>query len=520
MNLRSINKLLIAFCSLLILASSCKKDPITPRTDPTKPSVIAPREELTKDSIYLYALDTYYWNDQMPRYDLFKPRSYGSNQAELDGIRALPGTGKPFWTTANDPVPKEKYSFLDDGSVATELGGVSGDYGFSASYNYTDNTSAPSDDLRIKYVSPKSPAYDQGLKRGYRIMELNGRSDLTSANTTFASNAIFGNEESVSLKVLKPDGSFQTLSVSRGEYSNNPIFFTKVFQVGSKKVGYIVYNSFTSNSKQTLATEIGKFQSAGVTELIVDLRYNGGGVVATADVFTNLIAPAAFNGKVMYTTFWTKKMQEGNAMILANQPLLDEDGKLRPFTTGVNKKFATYADIDYEPTEKAGNLEKFNKTGSAEFKKIYFLVLGGTASASELLINNLKGVMPADVKLIGSQTYGKPVGFFAITIDKLDLYIPQFETKNNKNEGGYFNGMAVDNPIRDDVTKDFGDPTEKLLAAALSYSEKGYFSVGNIPNKIASISGLSKFKTDQTNDVFDKNVFKGMIDDKLKLKNQ
>jgi hypothetical protein len=222
----------------------------------------------------------------------------------------------------------------------------------------------------------------------------------------------------------------------------------------------------------------------------------------------------------MYTTYWTKTMQDGNAKILSHQPLLDAQGKLQNFTGGVNGVYATYADIDYRPTKSAGNVENFDKTGSAEFKKIYFLVLSGTASASELMINSLKGVMPGDVKLIGQKTYGKPVGFFAIKIDKLELYVPQFETKNQKNEGGYYNGMAVDYSVSDDVTKDFGDPTERLLAAALSYSEKGTFSISNIPSKIASVSGMSAFETERLNEVFDRNVFKGMIDDKLKLKKQ
>ena len=512
MNFKSINKLLITACSLLILASSCKKEPKSSTPDPV--AAVPTRAELTKDSIYLYAKDTYFWNERLPAYDIFKPRTRADNDAVLDAIIALPGS------------PIDKYSFLDDGSVSTQLGGVSGDYGFSVFYN----SSSTSDDLRIKYVSPNSPADKLGLKRGYRITNLNGTTSLSTALPTtldFVSNAIFGNAASVSLTVLKPDGSSQALVVSRASYANNPIFSTKVFSVGAKKVAYIMYNSFTTNSRDALATEIGKFQSAGATELIVDLRYNGGGSVATSDVFTNLIAPAAFNGQMMYTTFWTKKMQDiilsiqnRRASILANQPLLDANGKLEIFPGGVNGKYATYADIDYRPTQEAGNVELFNKIGSAEFKKIYFLVLGGTASASELLINNLKGVMPADVKIIGRQTYGKPVGFFAIKIDKLELYIPQFETRNNKNEGGYFDGMAVDFTVNDDVTKDFGDPTERLLAAALSYSEKGTFSVSNVPNKIASLSGLSEFETQQQNEVFDRNVFKGMVDDKIKLKKQ
>lgn len=502
-----INKLLIFSFSLLILASSCKKDPKPAPIPITPPVVTATRDELTKDSIFLYAKETYYWNDGMPTYEVFKPRGYGSNDAVLDAIVKLPGTNKPV----------DKYSFLDDGSVSTQLSGVSGDFGFSVFYN----GASPSNDLRIKYVSPNSPAALKNLKRGYRITKLNGKTDFNSgvsANLTFLGDAIFGNAQSVTLTVQKPDGSSEEMTISRASYSNNPIFLTKIFTVGSKKVGYIVYNSFTTNSRDALKTEIAKFQAANAIELVVDLRYNGGGSVSTADVFSNLIAPASVTGQVMYTTYWTKTMQDGNAKILSHQPLLDAQGKLQAFTGGVNGVYATYADLDYKPTTSAGNVELFEKDGIAEFKNIYFLVLDRTASASELLINNLKGVMSSNVKLIGQKTYGKPVGFFAISIDKLDLYIPQFETKNQKNVGGYFSGMTVDHSVPDDVTRDFGDPAEALLAAALSYSEKGTFSLNINGNTISSVRGMSVFEAERINEELEKNTFKGMIDDKLKLK--
>jgi carboxyl-terminal processing protease len=517
------NKLIALTFGVLIFATSCKKDPKNSTTStptPTTPTVAPTRVELTKDSIYLYARETYYWNDQMPSYDIFKPRNYASNQAVLDAIRALPGTGKPFWTSANDIVPREKYSFLDDGSLSTSLGGVSGDFGFSVFYNSAE-------DLRIKFVSPNSPASATDLKRGYQITTLNGRSgaDLSSAvssNVNFVSNAVFGSASTVSLTVKKPDGTTKNLNITRATYANDPIFTTKMFTVGSKKVAYIVYNSFTTNSRETLKSAISKFHTDGATELIVDLRYNGGGSVATAEVFSNLLAPASVNGQVMYTTFWTKTMQDGLAKILVNQPLLDANGKLQTFTNGLNGKWATYADIDYRPIASAGNLENFNKEGSAEFNKIYFLVLGGSASASELVINNLKGVMGNNIKLIGRKTNGKPVGFFAIKIDKLDLYVPQFETKNQKNEGGYYAGLTVDKDLPDDVTRDFGDPNESLLAAALSYSEKGTFSFSPKGNTLTSLSPISSNQEKVLNEALaEKDKFEGMIYDKpLKLKKQ
>lgn len=496
------NKLIALTFGVLIFSASCKKDPKPGTTvTPTTPIVAATRAELTKDSIYLYAKETYYWNEGMPTYGVFKPRSYANDQAVLDAIIKLPGINKPT----------DKYSFLDDGGLSASLNGVSGDFGFSVSYQTLT-------DLRIKFVSPNSPAATTNLKRGYQIISLNGRSGdgINYDNRAFVSNAVFGSANSVSLTIKKPDGSTQDLTISRATYANNPIFATKLFSVGSKKVGYIVYNSFTTNSGDALKAEIAKFHTDGATELIVDLRYNGGGSVATAVVLTNLLAPASVNGQVMYTTYYTKTMQDGLASILANQPLYDKNGKLQTFTGGVNGKWATFADINYKPNGE-GNFENFAKEGSANFKKIYFLVLGGTASASEMVINNLQGVMNSDIKLIGRKTYGKPVGFFAIKIDKLDLYIPQFETKNQKNVGGYYNGIAVDKDLPDDLTKDFGDSSEALLAAALSYSEKGIFAVNANNNKLSSLSGMSVTQEKIMNEtLLDKNYFNGMVDDRPK----
>ncbi len=122
------------------------------------------------------------------------------------------------------------------------------------------------------------------------------------------------------------------------------------------------------------------------------------------------------------------------------------------------------------------------------------------------------------MKLVGGKTFGKPVGFFAINIDKLDLYIPQFETKNSRNEGGYFDGMAVDFSQADDVSKDFGDPTERLLAAALSYSAKGTFSISKPNTTISSTKAMSVSEAEHLTEEIDKNRFKGMVDDKFKLK--
>ncbi|GGI23485.1 S41 family peptidase [Pedobacter mendelii] len=476
------------------LSTSCKKSSVAPDGGTTTtPGTPGTRTELTKDSIYLYAQQTYFWNIGMPSYSTFNPRQYSSNEAVLAAIKALPSTGG-----------KDKYSFIDDGAVATQLGGVSGDFGFSIFFNSTN-------DLRIKYVYDASPASAQGLKRGYQITKVNGSTNINTSDASINAivDAIFGTAATVSLTVVMPNGISKDVVVTRGSYNINPILYTNTYTVGTKKVGYIVFNSFTTNSTTLLDAAFTKFAADGVNELVVDLRYNGGGSVATSEAFTNLVAPVAQNGKVMYTTYWTQTMQDEKATILQNQKFYAKGND------GVTRLYS-YFDYSYKPTAAAGNQEVFAKRGTLNnLSRVYFLVTSGTASASELLINNLKPVM--DVKLIGKKTFGKPVGFFSIHIDKSDLYIPQFQTKNQLNQGEYFDGITVDKDITDDVTKEFGDPTERLLAQALNYSATGAFTSYLKDNTLSSTSPLSKTQVEDLTGKMD-HEFKGMIETrKLKL---
>jgi len=495
---KGITIFLVTFVGLLM---SCKKNnaeadasiaPVVETNELQTPT--ANRDFLTRDSIFLYAKQTYFWNAGMPSYDNFNPRKYSTDNQVLAAIAALPSTGG-----------KDKYSFIDDGKVAGQLGGVSGDYGFSANYDSFNI-------LRVKYVYATSPAAQANLLRGFEIVKVNGRTTIRSnqGDIDNLNEGIFGGNPSIVLTIKKPDQSVQDLTINRATYNINPVLYSNTYTVGSKKVGYIVFNSFTTNSVPLLEVAFNKFTSDGITELIVDLRYNGGGSVATSEAFTNLIAPASQNGKVMYTTYWTKTMQDNQATILENQKFYAKDNN------GVTRLFS-YFDYSYKPTIAAGNQELFNKKGSLNgLTRVYFLVTASTASASELLINNLKPVM--DVKLIGRKTYGKPVGFFSIRIDKKDLYIPQFQTKNSANFGDYFDGMPVDKDLSDDLTKEFGDPTERLLAEALNYSAKGSFTSLNTENTLSSTTGVSRQMIDQTNEKLD-HEFKGMVETrKMKFK--
>lgn len=424
-----------------LLWTSCTKEssmePTQRDVRPTNPDRDNPEdseEDLLKDSVYLYTYYVYLWQDALP--GQFATRSYSAAEGVLEALKGY----------AKDPEgqPYDRFSFLDrQGSVSDEIEeGKLGNFGLDVRY-HNEN------DLYIKRVYPNSPAGKAGIERGWKVEAINGQTQLDAAsleadNFAFLWDAL--EASSIELKLKKPGGEVVEKNLNRTTFRIEPILFDKVYDKGGKKVGYFVFDSFIATEtlqgsdsyvKQQLDALFQDFSSAGVTEVIVDLRYNGGGAVATAEYLSNLLVPSSGNGQAMYSYVFND--------------WLKEDG---------------YDEI-FAPV-------KFEKTNSLSPTRIYFLVTEGTASASELLINNLKPYV--DVKLIGEDhTYGKPVGFFPITIFDVDLYAISFKTENADKQSDYFHGMEVDKSVSEDVRKNWGDEDESMLAQALHYAGSGQF---------------------------------------------
>jgi hypothetical protein len=308
-------------------------------------------------------------------------------------------------------------------------------------------------------------------------------------------NAIF-NSKAVNLTLRKPDNTTFDVSLNAGDYTINPVLTYKIIDLGNgKKVGYIVFNTFTvpNNAGPQLLKAFNQFTEDRITDLVVDLRYNGGGSVATAQYLDDLIVPTAKNGTEMFTEYYNDKLQNDIYPMLSKKYKIDKG--------------------DFAP---ANNRANFAKVGKLDIGRVFFIITGSTASASELTINNLRPHM--DVKYIGSTSYGKPVGFFAIDIGQFQLYVPQFETKNSAGVGGYYAGMTpgtTDYPGKiddDDVTKDFGDTTEVLLNHAINFIKKGVYDVAG--PKVQSLSKSTTMTADQRRQMtlkLDERLFKGMV---------
>lgn len=492
--------LLFLLLTLVFFGESCKKDKSNGPTGSTL--------DLVRDSVFLYAKEDYYWYDALPTYDVFNPRSFTAT-ADLDALtkevnaisqyKINPVTNLPY--EYYSPSPGEaKYSFIDDGKVSTELNGVTGDFGFAPFFNSAT-------DLRVKYVYAGSPADKAGIKRGYQITAINSITSFNSANSTVVQQIVdaYSNSSTITMTLLRPDGSSFTTTLNAVVYTVKPLITSKVIDQGNgKKVGYMVFNSFVvlKNVQPQLDSLFSAFKTSGITDLIVDLRYNGGGYVETAEYLDNLIAPPSTNNSLMYTAYYNNTLTAGKAVLLKNQVRKDDNGNSY-----------NYSQVDFSV---AGNQTKFGTNHPLNLSRVFFIVTGSTASASELTINNLRPYMT--VQLIGRNTYGKPVGFFDIDINKYKLYIPEFETKNSSGQGGYYTGMlpaSTDYPgynAADDVTKNFGDVTESLLASTLNYINSGNYKITS--NTVQSINAANGLSADQQNALalkLDNNKFKGML---------
>ncbi|SEO83575.1 Peptidase family S41 [Mucilaginibacter gossypiicola] len=276
-----------------------------------------------------------------------------------------------------------------------------------------------------------------------------------------------------------------------------------------ENIAYVALGSFPklSTCKKMLDAAFANLGTTNPTRLVIDLRYNGGGYVETAEYIANLIAPGSLTGKVMFTEQYNTLLSAGDASILKNQTYYDASGN----TVIYKGRTATMADVDYTET---GNTHMFAKTtGFETVKDIYFITSGSTASASELLISVMKPYF--NVRLVGGTTYGKPVGFFSVKVDVYSVYLSGFLIRNAAGWSDYFEGMPPDVEVAQQEGAALGDPTEACLKATLGLINGSW--PGLVQQQAAD-------KTVQTNTVFKSSPVNvtvqasGMIENRFKLK--
>jgi len=551
MKMRYISKITRWGLLLFVLSiGACKKDktPDEPKEEEcgtTKQTSTTDRVALTNDSIFLYAKAIYYWNEELPCYDQFEPRQYTSGSPNLakyehNLLAIAQSTENQYDVLTYEGQDYTKFSYIEDvsgndgGATAgiknltsgVNLQGEGNDIGIYYLSAYYESEQSEDFKLFITAVYPGSPAASAGLTRGATItkIETENIGDNWDKDVPFI-NKLLNDPTTIHMEGKKTDGTSYSVTLTKKKYDSSPIYKDSVLTIGGKHIGYLAYARFSDedNSYEPLDEAFEEFAAKGIEDLVVDLRYNGGGYVSTAEYLANLIVPNGTTG-TMFVEKYNQSLQEGKKDILKNQPVRDGSGQI------IGK--ATYADFDYKP-QADDNTKRFAKKGNLNgVKNVVFLVTGNTASASELLINSLRAVSSIRVQLVGTTTYGKPVGFFPIRLEGIyDLYLPSFSTVNVKGEGDYYEGFTPGDQItgKEMVDKigqdldnfsdaDFGDQHELYLAAALDLlginitSNSTLMSKQNNQATMRSVSnGVSMLHTKP-----EYKDFKGMIETRVK----
>jgi len=366
------------FLGLLVLlissvfVSSCKKD---------EDSSISPLDKHINEFIWGNMSYAYLWTANVP--DLSEDKF--QTQAQFDAYMNKTADHEQFF---NDLLYQkgttDKWSWIVDDYVALDnmFQGITKSMGFEFKLSYIQEND-PRIVGTVIYVIKGGPADRAGIKRGYIFNKINN-TELTDINY---SSLLFDSESySISFVNSNLTSNGITKNLIAEEVFENPILMDSVYTVGTKKVGYLVYNGFMTNYGAELNSVFGKFKNKGVEELILDLRYNGGG-----SIYTSVCLSSMIYGTDTTKIFAKSKYNSELEAFLVNKYGADD----------LNYYFANSIITDFD-TENSEPINTLN------LKKVYVITTSGTASASEMVINGLKPYMT--VKVVGSNSHGKYVG--------------------------------------------------------------------------------------------------------------
>ena len=367
--------ILLALLTLGLCLAGCDKQPAAnPEPDPDP---VLSQEEVDAQKTRLYVntfahayMDAYYlWNAEI-RKDLDAWKETDEPIEKVQKIRYKNAKGEDIdrWTMLTD----------DFSSFYGSVTGNQKTYGFDFTLAYYDETTICA---VVTYTYADSPAAEAGLKRGDLILKVNGKTMTASNYTKVYPDLLSGDK----LTAVLSDGTTKT--VTSKEMYENPVLLSKVFDCDGKKVGYLVYTSFTMDSYADLIAACKGFKEAGVTELILDLRYNGGGFAMAEQFLASMLAPEAAvkAGDILATEIYNADLTE--------------------YFKSYGRDTNTYFTTEYS-FNSGGKDYKFSTDGAnIGLEKIYAIISAGSASASEALLCDLYPYM--DITLVGEQSHGK-----------------------------------------------------------------------------------------------------------------
>jgi carboxyl-terminal processing protease len=368
-------------------------------------------------------------------------------------------------TTATTPSGrgKDQFHFTMPTSQweALSQSGVSPGYGAT----WTIIASAPPRQIVVAYTDPGTPATNlvPPLSRGATVLEVDGVDAVNGSDANAINAGLFPAQtgESHAFEVMDQGAATsRTITLTSAAITSTPVQNVQAIPVGGANVGYILFNDHLANAEQELITAVNQLKTAGIADLVLDIRYNGGGYLAIASELAYMIAgDARTNGATFEATVF-------NAKHPTTDPVTGDPLGPYPFQSKTVFSNPSGAQL---PT--------------LDLPRVFVLTGPNTCSASESIINSLEGI-DVEVIQIGSTTCGKPYGFYPQDNCGTTYFSIEFKGENAKGFSDYPDGFSppntINNPgyllpsgcsVGDDYTHALGDPAERRLAAALAYRQ-------------------------------------------------
>ena len=384
--------------------------------------------------------ETYLWYNELPDID---PKSNADPISYFNGMKTN--------TKTSNGMPKDRFHFTMDTNELKLLSGSGISVGFGASVK-RDGTNSR---LLVTYTEPNSPARNANIIRGTEIIAINGI--YSDEDIDAVEKAIFPEfeGESHNFIVRKPNSEAnENVTLFSAKTTEIPVHIVETLKSNNLNIGYLMLNSFgIKTAEDQLINAVNSLKSAGVTELILDLRYNGGGYLGISGVLGTMIAGNKASGEIFENMVYNDKHTQYDPFFsYLIEPLIFPET-----TLGFSTKEVT-------------PLPKLN------LSRVFIISTNDTASASEALINSLRGI-DVEVILIGETTHGKPYGFHGRDNCGTTYFTIQFKGLNAKGYGDYTDGFKpseYDNkkdkvrgcPVYDDLAHPLGDENERMLATA------------------------------------------------------
>lgn len=345
--------------------------------------------------------------------------------------------------------PKDRYHFTYDTDRYDEMTIKGVDLGYGVAWSRVSGQTVPRTWLATT-VEPGSPAAVAGLRRGDMLVNVDGVDFINAggvADVAVINGALFPVKAGDTHQfVVRRGEALIAASMQSAKVASSPVSNTKVIETPTGKVGYLTFATHNGVSERQLMESFTTLKNASVTDLVLDVRYNGGGLLYIASELAYMIAgPEATAGKVFERSIHNDK-------IVPHDPFVFR-----------STAYGFTAPLPAKPNTPLPSLG---------LKRVTFLTTPGTCSASESIINSLRGI-DVEVNLIGGETCGKPYAFTPVPNCGTTYFAIEFRGVNEKGFGDYADGFAPTCQVADDFSKEVGDPAEGMLAEALSYRASG-----------------------------------------------